>query len=319
MSAHEEMRAAAGAQPSVPVMPSACASGGCGSGSAATGADAAKPIRVHRPQRQVPFAAVKVNGVAIAPGAIADEAQQHPAPDPATAWVSAARALAIRELLLQEARRVGIAAEPQADEGGRVELPEEALIRGLLEREAAPAAPNEQECRRYFESRPERFRTPDLFEAAHILIEPAADDETSWAAAEKQARTIAAEVGDARHGFEEAARALSRCPSAAQGGSLGQVRRGELLEPVQRALENLPEGTTGREPVRSRYGWHVLRLERRIEGRALPFEFVRSRIADLLEARSWTVSAARYTALLAARSTIEGVDVNASTLESGLG
>ena len=87
---------------------------------------------------------------------------------------------------------------------------------------------------------------------------------------------------------------------------------------MQTALEALPDGTTGREPVRSRFGWHVLRLERRIAGRVLPFEYVRSRIADMLEARSWAVSAARYTAALAAGARIDGVEIDAAALESGL-
>ncbi len=55
-------------------------------------------------------ATVSVNGVAIARDAIAREMQHHPAPKPIAAWQQAARALVIRELLLQEARRLGVAA-----------------------------------------------------------------------------------------------------------------------------------------------------------------------------------------------------------------
>lgn len=294
-----------------PAMPSACASGGCGGA-------AAVPIRFHR-ARPVQFNRVAVNGVEIAPAAIAEEAQQHPSPNGEAAWMAAARALVIRELLLQEARRLGIEAEPECDEAGRRELEDEALIRALLEREASAAVPSDEECRRYYEAHVERFRTPELFEAAHILIEPASDDEAQWRDAENEARTIAAEVGDDAKAFAEAARAFSRCSSAAQGGVLGQVRRGELLPAVQAALEAMAEGTTGREPVRSRFGWHVLRLERRIAGRLLPFEYVKPMIADMLEARSWAIAGARYTAGLLAPARIEGVQIDPGTLESGLG
>jgi peptidyl-prolyl cis-trans isomerase C len=295
-------------QRAAPAMPSACASGGCG-GTAA-------PIRFHR-KPPVQFNPVLVNGVEIAPEAIAQEAQQHPSPDGASAWMAAARALVIRELLLQEAGRVGIPAEPECDEAGRRELDEEALIRALLEREAPPVVPSDDECRRYYEARLERFRTPDLFEAAHILIAPASDDEGAWSEAQREARTISAEVGDDARAFAEAAREFSKCSSAQQGGMLGQVRRGELVPAVQAALESLSEGVTGREPVRSRYGWHVLRLERRIPGRVLPFEYVKPRIADMLEARSWAVCAARYTARLVATARVEGVEVDPATLEQG--
>lgn len=282
-----------------PVMPDACASGGCGGG----------------PEPTIPpppsFGEVRVNGVEIPPEAIAQEIQHHPAPDAETAWVEAARALAVRELLLQEARRAGVEAEPEQDEAGRIEADDDAIVRALLEAEVQPEAPGEAECRRYYEAQAHRFRTPDLFEASHILIEPEGGDEAAWAAAEAQARTIAETVGDDPKAFAEAARAFSKCPSAQQDGSLGQIRRGELAGPVQEGIEALAEGTTGREPVRSRFGWHVLRLQRRIEGRTLPFEIVRERIADMLEARSWSLAAARYVADLAARSEVEGVLIDA--------
>ena len=53
-------------------------------------------------------AAVSVNGVAIARDAIAREMQHHPAPKPIAAWQQAARALVIRELLLQQARHLDV-------------------------------------------------------------------------------------------------------------------------------------------------------------------------------------------------------------------
>jgi peptidyl-prolyl cis-trans isomerase C len=92
---------------------------------------------------------------------------------------------------------------------------------------------------------------------------------------------------------------------------LGQIRRGELVHEVQAGLEALAEGSISRKPVRSRFGWHVLRLHRRIGGRTMTFEMVRERIADMLEARSWSIEAARYVASLAARNVVEGVRIEA--------
>jgi peptidyl-prolyl cis-trans isomerase C len=280
-----------------PVMPGACQSGGCGSASPDPRLKPAPPS----------FGAVIVNGVVIEPEAIAQEIQHHPAPDGETAWKEAARALAIRELLLQEARRVGVEPDPQADETGRIETGDEAMIRALLEQRVEAPAAGEDECRRFYESRAARFRTPDLFEASHILIEPDGDNDAAWAAAEAEARAIAGELGDDLDSFAAAAREFSKCPTAHQSGSLGQVRRGDLVPAVQKALEALPQGTTGREPVRSRFGWHILRLERKIEGRALPFDVVKGRIADMLDARAWAIATVRYGAELARSADIEGV------------
>ena len=53
-----------------------------------------------------------VNGVIVRHDNIAREAQNHPAPTPIAAWTAAARALAVRELLLQEARRIVVKRPP---------------------------------------------------------------------------------------------------------------------------------------------------------------------------------------------------------------
>lgn len=281
-----------------PAMPSACESGGCGG---------SEPMIPPPPS----FGEVRVNGVEIPPEAIAEEIQHHPAPDAETAWIEAARALAVRELLMQEAARKGLSPSPEYDDKGRAEADEDAIVRLLIEREVELAVAGPDECRRYYEANKERFQTPELFESSHILIEPEGNDDAAWKAAEARARSIAEEVGDSAERFAAAARALSGCASALQDGSLGQIRRGELVGEVQAGIEALSEGSTGREPVRSRFGWHILRLHRRIPGRTIPFEVVAPKIRDMLEARSWSVSAARYVASLAAKGNVEGVQITA--------
>jgi len=280
-----------------PAMMGACQSGGCGGGPAP---------RLPPPPT---FSEVRVNGVDIDPEAIAQEIQHHPAPDADTAWTEATRALVVRELLLQEARRLGLDPEPEADEAGRMESDEDGVIAALLDAEVVPQDPDEAECLRYYEANCARFRTPDLFEASHILIEPDSGDADSWSAAGVTARNIAREVGDNAAAFAVAARELSGCPSAQQDGSLGQVRRGDLVPEVQDAIEALAPGETCRRPIRSRFGWHVIRLARRIEGQTLPFEAVREKIVDMMAARRWTMDAARYVARLAEGAEIEGVAI----------
>lgn len=284
-----------------PVMPSACESGGCG------GSGPESRVQTF----PATFGVVKVNGVEIQADAIAQEIQYHPAADGETAWREAARALAVRELLLQEARRLKINFECEQDELGREETDEEAMVRVLLEQQINPSTAGETECRRYYEGHIERFRTPDLFEPSHILIEPKSGEENDWLAAEAEARAIATAVGDDPQLFAAAAREFSKCPTAHQDGSLGQVRRGELVKPIQDAIEALGEGATGRTPVRSRFGVHLLHLHRRINGNTLPYDVVKDKIADMFEARGWAVAAANYTADLARNAEVEGVLINA--------
>jgi len=66
-------------------------------------------------------------------------------------------------------------------------------------------------------------------------------------------------------------------------------------------------------PVETRYGVHVVRLDRRIEGREMPFEMVRHRIANYLDETVHRRALAQYVSVLASRATVTGVDLGAGS------
>jgi peptidyl-prolyl cis-trans isomerase C len=255
--------------------------------------------------------AVSVNGVTIARDAIAREVQQHPASSPLAAWKDAARALAIRELMLQEARRLGVVPDPQSDADGRRETDEEALIRMLVEHEVAVPEPDIDACRRYYESNRRRFRSTDIYEAAHILVAARAAETKPYEEARTKATAIVAEVTADPTRFGGLAQLHSDCPSAAQGGNLGQISEGQTTPEFERALKALTPGTISDSPVATRYGFHVIRLDRKIDGRELPFEAVASRIGDYLGESVRRRASAQYIARLAARASITGIELAA--------
>ena len=251
---------------------------------------------------------VAVNGVVIANGDIAREVQNHDQPSPAEAWSAATRALVVRELLAQRARQLNLAAAPQS-EGGVRETEEEALIRVLLEAEIRTPTADEASCRRYYAANQARFRSPDLFEPLHILFKAAQNDEPAYAQALARAEMVLAEIQATPERFDRLARALSDCPSASDGGRLGQVMRGETTPEFEAALLALHQGELCPLPVRTRYGVHILRLERRVDGVVLPFEQVHARIAKYLEENAARRAAAQYVALLAGQARIDGCTI----------
>jgi peptidyl-prolyl cis-trans isomerase C len=255
--------------------------------------------RTRRPIRR--FVPVTVNGVAIASADIARETQHHPAVDPDVAWDRAARALAIRELLNQEADRLGIDAEPIEDGEGRRETPQEARLRGLVEREVSVPSADEAACRRYYQANLVRFRSPDLFEVAHILIPHGPQ-------ARELAKSLLAELRQRPERFAEAAAIHSACPSGKQGGNLGQIGPGQTVAEFEAALPGLQVGAIHPEAIESRYGLHIVRLDRRIEGRQLPFELVHERIADYLEDSVHRRALHQYVTILAGRAQVTGID-----------
>ena len=271
--------------------------------------DATEQTSTATPRRRTAPRNVSVNGTVIPRAAIAREVQHHPAAKAAEAWQSAARALVVRELLLQEARRIGLVAEPEADDEGRRETDEEALVRGLVAREVRPPEPDEATCRRYFEANRSAFRSPDLYEARHILLAAAPGDAAARVAAGEQAGAIIAALQADPNAFAALASAHSMCPSAASGGNLGQIGPGQTVPEFEAALAELPVGAVSPAPVETRYGCHVVRVERRIAGRDLPFEIAHVTIASRLAAQARRTAIRRYIAALAAAAHVEGVDL----------
>jgi peptidyl-prolyl cis-trans isomerase C len=258
---------------------------------------------------QAPRTTVSVNGVVIPHDAIAREVQHHPEQTPVRAWQQAVRALAVRELLLQEACRQGLTTEPRTDGHGRREAAEEALIRDLMEREVSVPEPDEDTCRRYYDRNRVRFRSPDIYQASHILIVARPDQPDAFGAARVCAERLLALVKEDPARFAELAAAHSACPSASAGGSLGQLTKGDTTPEFERALLRLAPGQVTTAPVETRYGFHVIRLDRVISGRQLPYSLVCERIADYLAERARRTALAQFIARLAARAAISGVDL----------
>jgi peptidyl-prolyl cis-trans isomerase C len=258
---------------------------------------------------------VLVNGVEIGDHAINAEVQYHPAGSVEEAREAAARALVVRELLLQAAAARGIV-RPDPPEPGVTaerETDDEALIRTLLAREVRTPEPDEATCRRFYESNLKRFRSPDLFEAAHILFPADPEDAQVCADAKQRAAAALAQALEQPQRFAELAQQLSACPSAAQGGNLGQITRGQTVPELETFLFNLEEGQICPVPVKTRFGYHVLRLDRRIEGRQLPFEAVRDKIAGYLREHVWRRAVSQYLQLLVGQAEIRGIELNGAT------
>jgi peptidyl-prolyl cis-trans isomerase C len=255
--------------------------------------------------------AVSVNGVEIPAAAIAAEMQYHPAASREASLQSAARALAIRSLLLARAQELGLKPAPRLDETGKRETSEEALIRQLLECEVKLPEADEESCARYYLNNRERFKSPDIFEASHILFSAARGDVQGYAKAVSQAEAVIRALKRDPAAFGELARQFSSCPSAAQDGNLGQIVRGQTTPEFETFLLSLEEGQLCPVPVKTRYGVHVLKLERRIAGKPLPFEAVKERIAAFLSEAVWRSAVAQYIGFLVAGADMDGLDTGA--------
>jgi peptidyl-prolyl cis-trans isomerase C len=256
------------------------------------------------------FPDVVVNGETIPSAAIAAEAQNHTAPKdkPGIAWRKAAQALAIRALLLQEARARGLTGDPEELSPGRVETEDEALIRALLDEALTIAPVTDAEVQAEWAKDPDRFRSAPLWDVSHILCACDPRDAEETAMAEARAKAVIARLdGDAK-GFALAARE-SDCGSQAQGGHLGQLGPSDTVPEFEAALRGLSDGQTTPAPILSRHGWHIIRLNAIAPGQVLPYESVRPKIAQALEKAAWARASRDFIESLAKDAQITGASL----------
>lgn len=257
------------------------------------------------------FPDLVVNGELVPHALVASETQNHDAPKgkPGIAWRKAANAVAIRTLLLQEARSRQIEPEPQEVGPGRFETDEEALIRGLLEQAIDVTAPTEEDIVSEWEKDPTRFRSTPLWEVSHILCgcDPREAGDRQKALHRAQVLTSAA-IKDPK-GFAALAARESDCGSKSSGGALGQLGPGDTVPEFEAALRGLSEGDITSEPVLTRHGYHIIRMDAVAQGQVLPFNAVRDRIAEALEKTAWARNGKQFVDRLVETASIEGADL----------
>ena len=187
--------------------------------------------------------------------------------------------------------------------------PDNQFVTTTVEREVALPEADDATCRRYYANNIARFRAEDIYEVSHILFAADPADKQAFAQARADATAVLETLKERPETFGALAQAYSRCPSAAQGGNLGQVTRGQTTPEFEQALFALDPGKISEKPVPTRYGWHIIRLDRKVEGRQLPFELVAGRIAEYLREQVERRATAQYIARLVSRAHITGIEL----------
>ena len=85
--------------------------------------------------------------------------------------------------------------------------------------------------------------------------------------------------------FEEVAKTHSRDRAASRGGDLGYFKASDMVKPFSDAAFSMQPGETRNAPVKTEFGWHIIKVEDRRPSSVPAFERIRPQIAQDLGRR----------------------------------
>ena len=150
----------------------------------------------------------------------------------------------------------------------------QSLARAAIDASLKDVTASDEDAKKFYDEHPDQFTQPERVHVRHILI---SDDVTSADAIAKVQADLKAGVS-----FDEVAKSRSLCPSAAQGGDLGEVSKGQMVPEFEAAAFALKDPGDLSEPVKTQFGWHIIRLEGRTPSSLEPFDTVKPQLLQYL-------------------------------------
>lgn len=173
------------------------------------------------------------------------------------------------KLLLLDARRNLYEADPAFREE-LAKLKDNLLVGFAADKAVASVTVSESEVRDYYDANREGFKREESVNASHILVD---------------SESVAYEILDLLAGgtsFEDAAKKYSTCPSKENGGNLGDFTRGQMVPEFDTAVFEMSVGEVTKVPVKTQFGYHLIKLNSKNEASYVPFEEIRDRLTDAL-------------------------------------
>ena len=163
--------------------------------------------------------------------------------DPATALDD----LVVTELAIQQARKEGI--DKRDDVQKKIkEAAKKILLQTWTREKSENLKISDDEIKAAYDKQMKGQAT-DEYKARHILVKE-----------EDEAKAIIKELADGGD-FEKLAKEKSTGPSGPKGGDLGWFKPQTMVPPFSKAVQAMKKGDVSKEPVKTSFGWHVIKLE----------------------------------------------------------
>ncbi len=174
------------------------------------------------------------------------------------------------KLLLLDARRNLYEADARFREE-LAKMKDQLLINFAAEKAFGTASVSEDEAKAYYEENKAQFSNGDSVTASHILVDSF-----------DKANEILAKINAGEITFENAAKEYSTCPSGENGGSLGEFGRGQMVPEFDKAVFSMEAGEISKEPVKTQFGFHLIKLDAKKTAEPLSYTEVSDKIKAML-------------------------------------
>ena len=174
------------------------------------------------------------------------------------------------KLLLLDAKRNLLEAEPQF-KAELAKLKDSLLTSYAAEKAVASVSVSDKDAEDYYNAHKEQFVSDESVNASHILVD-----------SEDLALEILAKINAGDLTFEDAAMEYSSCPSKANGGNLGDFGKGQMVPEFDEAVFKMEVGEITASPVKTQFGYHLIKLIAKNEAEAMPFASIAGEIKGAL-------------------------------------
>jgi len=143
----------------------------------------------------------------------------------------------------------------------------------------------EAEVKKFYDENKKEFEHPELVRASHILIlTPEDADDKTVAEKKKAAEAALARVTDKKEDFTAVAKEVSEEPGAKEsGGDLDFFPKERMVPEFANAAFAMDKGAISKEPVRTKFGWHVIKVTDRKPAGTMPFDEVKKQVTAYLQ------------------------------------
>jgi len=144
---------------------------------------------------------------------------------------------------------------------------------------------NEADVKKFYDENKKEFEHPELVRASHILIlVPEDADEKTVAEKKKLAEAALVRVTEKKEDFAVVAKEVSEEPGAKQSaGDLNFFPKDRMVPEFANAAFAMKKGDVSTEVVRTKFGWHIIKVTDRKEAGMMPFDEVKVQVTSYLE------------------------------------